>query len=258
MTELSGACKLSPEWTVKLAIGYVSRNHVMTYKNLTFRARHAALLAAAFLCGCASAAAKPKADAGVKASPLSGMIGRQMVVFPGQYLALAGPAGTWDITQEGRTLLPILDEEIADAMRKRGANNNWTFGSDITARADRNGGLAGDPRQLSVQAIRRTPAGDTPLPEPLAGQIRTLVSLTNARYALLPIETHVDNRNGERKGSLRLLMVDARTARIVWVDDITAPVVRDPAAASEALTPFGFRQFARGVANAVADLVVAQ
>jgi len=186
------------------------------------------------------------------------MIGRHMVVFPGQYLALAGPAGTWDITQEGRSLLPILDEEIADALRKRGANSNWTFGREITARADRNGGLAGDPRQLSVQAVRRNPAGDTPLPEPLASQIRTLVSLTNARYALLPIETHLDNRNGERKGSLRLLMVDARTARIVWAGDITAPVVRDPVTASDALTPFGFRQFARGLANEVADLVVSQ
>ena len=230
----------------------------MTYKNQTFRAAYAALLAAAFLSGCASAPAQPKGEAGVQASPLSGMIGRHMVVFPGQYLATAGPAGTWEITQEGRALLPILDEEIADALRKRGANSNWTFGPDITAKADRNGGLAGDPRQLSVQAVRRNPAGDTPLPEPLASQIRTLVSLTNARYALLPIETHIDNRNGERKGSLRLLMVDARTARIVWADDITAPVVRDPVAASDAMTPFGFRQFARGLANAVADLVVAQ
>lgn len=230
----------------------------MTYKNLTFRALLTALLAASFLHGCASAPAKPKEDGGVKASPLSGMIGRHMVVFPGQYLATAGPAGTWEITQEGRTLLPILDEEIADAMRKRGANSNWTFAPDITARADRNAGLAGDPRQLSVQAIRRNPAGDTPLPEPLASQIRTLVSLTSARYALLPIETHLDNRNGERKGSLRLLMVDSRTARIVWAGDIVAQVVRDPVTASDALTPFGFRQFARGLANEVADLVVSQ
>lgn len=230
----------------------------MTYKTLTFRAPLPALLAAAFLHGCASAPAKPKEEAGARASPLSGMIGRHMVVFPGQYLAIAGPAGTWEIMQEGRALLPILDEEIADAMRKRGANNNWTFAPEITARADRNAGLAGDPRQLSVQAIRRNPAGDTPLPEPLASQIRTLVSLTSARFALLPIETHIDYRNGERKGSLRLLMVDSRTARILWAGDIVAPVVRDPVTASDALTPFGFRQFARGLANGVADLVVSQ
>lgn len=243
---------------MKLAIGYVSRNHAMTYKKLTFRAPLSALLVAGILYGCASAPAKSKEAAGAATSPLSGMIGRHMLVFPGQYLAVAGPAGTWEITQEGRSLLPILDEEIMDAMRKRGANNNWTFGPQITARADRNGGLAGDPRQLSVQAVRRNPAGDTPLPEPLASQIRTLVALTSARYALLPIETHIDNRNGERKGALRLLMVDARTARIVWADDIVAPVVRDPVTAADAMTPFGFRQFARGLANAVADLVVSQ
>lgn len=181
-----------------------------------------------------------------------------MVVFPAQYLATAGPGGTWDITQAGPSLLPILDEEIADALRKRGVSSNWTFAREITASADRNAGLAGDPRQLSAQGIRRIAAGDTPLPEPLASQIRTLVSLTSARFALLPLETRLDTRNGERKGSVRMLLVDSRTARVLWAGDFESSVKRDPVAASESFSPYGFRIFARELAGRLADMVVAQ
>ena len=244
---------------MKLAIGYVSRNHAMTYRNLVSRPRIAALIGVALLHGCASSAPKPKEDAGAPAdSPLAGLAGRHMVVFPAHYLATAGPSGTWDITQAGPVMLPILDEEIADALRKRGINNNWTFAREITASANRNAGLAGDPERLSAQGIRRIAAGDTPLPEPLASQIRTLVSLTSARFALLPLETRIDTRNGERKGSLRVLLIDSRTARVLWVGNFDSAVVRDPTVVSDAMSPFGFRSFARELAARLADMVVVQ
>jgi hypothetical protein len=231
----------------------------MAYKTITSRARLTGLIiAAALLYGCASSAPKAREEATAPASPLSGMIGRHMVVFPAQYLATAGPAGTWEVTQLGPSLLPILDEEIADALRKRGVNSNWTFAREITQLADRNGGLAGDARQLSAQGIRRISAGDTPLPEPLASQIRTLVALTSARFAMLPIETHLDTRNGERKGTLRMLLIDSRTARVLWAGDVDAAVTRDPVVVGEAMTPYGFRLLARDLAARIADLVVAQ
>ena len=181
-----------------------------------------------------------------------------MVVFPAQYLTTPGGGGSWDVTRDGPSLLPILDDELADQLRKRGVSSNWTFARELNQSADRNGGLAGDPRQLSAQGIRRNPAGDTPLPEPLASQIRTLVALTSARFAVLPIETRVDTRNGERKASVRMMLIDARTARILWVSDIEGASSRDPAIVSEAMSPFGFRMLSRDLATRFADLVVAQ
>ena len=181
-----------------------------------------------------------------------------MVVFPAQYLTTPGAGGSWEVTREGPSLLPILDEELADQLRKRGVNSNWTFAREISQSADRNGGLAGDPRQLAAQGIRRNEAGDTPLPEPLASQIRTLVALTSARFAVLPIETRVDTRNGERKASVRVLLIDSRTARILWANDVAGEISRDPTVVSEAMSPFGFRLIARDLATRFADLVVAQ
>ena len=48
------------------------------------------------------------------------------------------------------------DEEITDQFRKRGVKNNWTFARQITESADRNGGLAGNPRELSAQTASMT------------------------------------------------------------------------------------------------------
>lgn len=221
------------------------------------RAPLAAFVGAALLYGCAASAPAAKDEPAVPSSPLSGMLGRPIVVFPTQYLATAGPSGTWDISPDNAALLPVLDEEIADAFRKRGVKN-WTFAREITVSAVRNGGLAGDPRELSVAGIRRVKAGDTPLPEPLASQIRGLVSLTNARFAVLPLEARVDVRDGQRKGGVRMLLVDARTARVVWAEDIDAEPLRDPAIVREALSPYGFRLLSRDIASRFADMVVAQ
>jgi hypothetical protein len=243
---------------VKLRIGYVSRNPNMTLVRTMFRAPLAAVAGAFLLYGCASSSSSSKEPAEPVMSPLAGMIGRQMLVLPTQYLSIANAGGGWDIVPSGPPLLSILDEEITDQFVKRGVKRNWTFAREITESANRNGGLAGDPRELGAQGIRRVKAGDTPLPEPLASQIRTLVALTSARFVVLPLEVHVDTRDGERKASLRVLLVDARTARVAWVGDIEATPERDPQAVADALSPYGFRLAAREMATKFADMVVAQ
>jgi hypothetical protein len=186
------------------------------------------------------------------------MAGRQLLVLPAQYLSVANMAGGWDIVPAGPALLPILDEEIADTFRKRGVKSNWTFAREIVQSAVRNGGLAGDPRQLSVQNVRRIKAGDTPLPEPLSSEIRNLVALTSARYALLPLEVHVDVRGAERRASVRMMLIDSRTARVTWAEDIEATTTHDPQMAADASTPYGFRLLSRDLATKLADLVIAQ
>ena len=215
-----------------------------------------ALIGATLLYGCASA--KPAAESGPPLSPLTGLAGRQLLVLPTQYLSVTNPGGGRDIAPGGATLTPILDQEIEDVFRARGVKNNWTFARQIIESADRQGGLTGDPRDLHAAAIRRVKAGDTPLPEPTASDIRNLVALTSARYVVIPIEVNVDVRDNVRSGSLRVLLVDSRTARVTWADDVIAPPDRDPQVVNDAFTPFGFRGLARVLATKLADMVVAQ
>ena len=222
------------------------------------RSTFAAAAGVLLLYGCASSGSKTETAPTQNANPLVGMAGRQLLIFPAQYLAVANPGGTWDIIPGGPALLPILDEEIADVFRRRGIRSNWTFGSDITVMAARNANLTGNPRQLSVQAVRQVRPGDTPLPEPLAGEIRGITALTSARFALIPLEVHIDTRANERNGSMRLLLVDTRTARVAWADDVIASTSRDPQMVSEAFSPYGFRMLARELATKFADMVIPQ
>lgn len=224
---------------------------------LIIRQGFAAIAGLTLLYGCASSPMTSEQTAPV-GTPLAGLASRQLLVLPTQYLAVANLAGGWDIVPAGPSLLPILDEEIAETFRKRGVRGNWTFAREIVQSAARNAGLAGDPRQLSAQGIRRIKAGDTPLPEPLASEVRGLVALTNARYALLPLEVHIDVRGNERRASARVLLIDARTARVTWTGDIDAATSHEPQIAAEASTPFGFRLVAREIASKLADMVIAQ
>lgn len=162
-----------------------------------------------------------------------------------------------ELSMMNRGLLGIMDEELADAFRKRGVRSSWTFAKEITAAAMRQGGLVQDPRELSAESLRRIQASDTPLMEPLGTQIRQLVALQEGRYVLIPIEVDVDSRTGRASGILRVLMLDSRTARVLWVDSIESPAPTD-VPAEDLLSGYGFRRLARALATRFADMVVAQ
>lgn len=244
---------------MKLRIGYFIRNLTMRLHTYLFPRAAAAVLGAALLYGCAKASqATTQSPSAGNGSPLSGLMSRQLALLPAQYIGLPTVGDNWELSPANAGLLPILDEEIIDQFRKRGVRNNWVSASDLTESAMRSGGLVVDPRQLNAQQIRRIKAGDTPLGEPLGTEIRNLVALTNARYALLPIEVHLDNRGGVRKGTVRFLLIDTRTARVVWADDVESLVQRDPQVSQDALSPYEFRKFAREVASHFADIVAGQ
>ena len=209
------------------------------------------------LCGCASSAPASKEPAQPTRSPLAGMLGRPMLIMPTQYLGVVTPGGQPELSLTNRDLLGIMDEELADAFRKRGVRSSWTFGPGITAAAMRNGGLVQDPRELAAESLRRIQAGDTPLMEPLGTQIRQLIALQDGRYALIPIEVDVDNRPGRGLGRLKLVLVDSRTARVLWVDSIEAPVPTD-VPGGDLMAGYGFRRLSRALATKFADMVVAQ
>ncbi|HUQ47644.1 MAG TPA: hypothetical protein VM053_05290 [Gemmatimonadaceae bacterium] len=217
----------------------------------------AAALALAILCGCASSAPPPKDQTAPVQSALSGLLGRPLLILPAQYLGVVNQSGQMELSMMNRGLLGVIDEELADAFRKRGVRNSWTFAREITANAMRQGGLVQDPRELSAESLRRIQAGDTPLMEPLGTQIRQLVALQEGRYALIPIEVDVDNRPGRASGILRLLLVDSRTARVLWVQTVDAPAPTD-VPAEDLLSGYGFRRLSRALATRFADMVVAQ
>ena len=90
---------------------------------------------------------------------------------------------------------------------------------------------------------------DEPLAEPFASQLRALAGVSDARYALIPLDLRfVPNGPGSSgRAALRLAVVDARGAQLVWVGEVAG----DPS------STFGSEVLA-SLAQRVSDLVVSR
>ncbi|MEP6904806.1 MAG: hypothetical protein ABI875_01910 [Gemmatimonadales bacterium] len=208
-----------------------------------------ATVVGAAMLGCAGAASAPKdGPLPLQSAPLASMAGRPVLVFPIQLQVINSDL---HIVSDAPKPPPVdflgaFDDSIAAALGERGLSN-WTFASGITASAKRNAGMTADPHVLAVGKLQRlVKAGDDPLGQPLATQIRSLVALRDARYVILPSIIRFENREGGVRGSLLLYLIDTRTSRITWSGEMISDVSSR------------FPAIAGSLAQRIADLVVAR
>ena len=205
--------------------------------------------------GCASApqssATSPASESAGLTPPLAPMAGRPLVILPTQYVVYGNRVAARDADSSTALLMRILDDEIALALRSRGVTQ-WTSARDISASARRNIGMTADPHGLAALEVRRiTRASDDPLPEPFASQVRSLTALRDTRYALVPIELRRDVTTVHPRGTLRLFLIDSRTARIVWAGQVSGESSEMGSELERVMA------FAKVLASRVADLVTA-
>jgi hypothetical protein len=236
-------------WAVKLRIGYVSRNQPMReIARLKWMQRAIACALTATTLACASSpASSGNSGATQVAPPLAAMAARPVLVLPVQYVAFSDSLGWRRQGLVADRILATLDDSIAVALGDRGLAS-WTFAPAITASARRNAGMTADPHALAAEGLRRlVKAGDDPLSEPLASQIRSLVALREGRYAILPVILRLENLGAGARASLLLYLIDSRTARIAWSGEIAGTATRS-------LTP----AIAGEIAERFADMVLAR
>jgi hypothetical protein len=171
----------------------------------------------------AACAGKPAESAPAPSEhSLAGLAAQHVAVLP-TYIARVVPELKWSIgrpTELART----LDADIAAAMDERGLKRTWIFPDALTASYRKNPTYATDPYSLAEEPLRAgTLLVDGRLPEPLASQIRTMVAFhQDVRLVLAPVELRVEPAGKGGRGVLRLVLLDARASRIVWVGDITS------------------------------------
>lgn len=176
--------------------------------------------------GCASAAPKPgepesPAPVAAPSLPLAVMAGRPVLVLPVQYVTFSDSISRSLQLPLASQYMGALDDSITSAFLERGLKS-WTFARGITASARRNTGMTADPHALAAERLRRlVKAGDDPVSEPLASQVRSLVALGDARYVVLPAVLRLDNRVAGARGTLIIYLIDTRTSRIHWSGEIT-------------------------------------
>src|SRR5690606_25720825 len=110
------------------------------------------------------------------------------------------------------------DAELAFVLGERGLGALWTTAAAARRMAARNPGMGLEPGALPLPPARQLERGM--ILEPLAGQLRALAALADARYVVLPTALHLaaPAANGGPAGgaTLRLLLVDVRAAQILW------------------------------------------
>ena len=157
------------------------------------------------------------------ARPLASLATQPVALVPAQYVR-GGDSTGWS-TQLGPipAFLRSLDSAIAAELASRGTARTWVTAEALGRSAKRNPGFTSDPYALSAESLRHGVRRSTPrLGEPLASQMRSLVALTDARYALVPVEIRFEPASARTsRAILRLVLIDARLAQIQWAGDVS-------------------------------------
>lgn len=212
----------------------------------------ALLVALAAACSSRPAAQQEDQVAPMPSRPLAGLAGEQVVVLPVRYLRPADSLGWAAQAGDSRAYLAKVDDEIAFAVRERGSAPTWVWPEEITRLARRNVSYAPDPHVIAAEPLKsaqvKRRSSVELLADPLRSQLRQLVALRDARYALVPVELRFEPRDGGTgRAVLHWVVVDARAAQVVMAGDIAT----DPA---PALTP----AIAAGLGERFADLIAAR
>jgi hypothetical protein len=203
-----------------------------------------------------SATAKTQSTLTVHPVPgraLSGMEGKDLVVLPVAYLRADDKLGWAAEIKNPRDYLRHVDTLIQQSLEGHAYRIKWVFPPALRRAADRSAGMIQDPDALSEQQL--LPGvwkANAPLYDPLAEQVRSVISTQNSRYVLAPVELRfltTWQASGEpappasvppappvQMAVLRVALLDAQGTYVIWGGDVLSDTARTADAAVANLT----------------------
>lgn len=115
-----------------------------------------------------------------------------------------------------------MEAELLFALRERGPGVTWIGPGELRRALRRSPGYAGDPGALPADP--RLERGELSVAGALAGELRRLAALADARWVLLPGEARVSS-TGTAPGEVRIAasLIDARSGNVLWSGTGSAP-----------------------------------
>ncbi|HEU5171338.1 MAG TPA: hypothetical protein VFU46_12410 [Gemmatimonadales bacterium] len=146
------------------------------------------------------------------------LAGEAIAVLP-LTLAAADPALARDtalaVLRDRPRLLRWADSLIGDNLEARAPEVTWVLPPRLRQIARRNPGMVPEPDQMG-QAVLRAPKLKR-VPDPLRSGLRSLVSFTGGRYAMVPAAlAFARDTSGAVRADLSLALADARTGTVAW------------------------------------------
>jgi hypothetical protein len=185
-------------------------------------------IASLALAGCGGGSRSAQTAAPPATAPLNSFAAMPLIVLPTQRASDAMAWGTK--AGEPRLLLAAFDSSLESAVKGKGLTT-WVLPSDLARTARRNPTYATKPADIragdAVRFLERQ--RDENIPEPVAGQLRTLAGFHDARYALIPAELRFEAGSAPNTGRVvvRMAVLDVRGSRLVFIGDITGADAAD-------------------------------
>jgi len=210
--------------------------------------RFALLALAVLACGGGAASSKPAPAAPASPPPPREPIKPFIALpFAGQHIAVTPITLLIPLDTLSR-LAPFTDRAlaltwadslVATHLTGRRPEVNWVLPADLRKMARRAPTVAPDPDRMG-QSLLRDKSFET-VPDPLRGQLRSLMAIVGGRYAMVPAAvTLVPEASGLVRAEVSFVLADSRTGKVVW-RTVTWGLASSPAAAvsaaMEALLP---------------------
>lgn len=152
--------------------------------------------------------------------PLGGLASMKIPVLP---LTLIGADETlrWTQFANQHAALASADSVVGALLPARAPEVTWVLPEELRRQARRSPTFATNPDQMGSAILRGARVGDF-MPDPLRSELRALVAIADARYALAPAQL-VFRRDtlpgipaGTGTAELTVVLVDARLGRVNW------------------------------------------
>ena len=151
-------------------------------------------------------------------TPLAVFASQRLIVLPVQMLR--GDSASWVTPAKWDQFRRELDDSIGAAIADRGVGRGWAYASEVARMSKRNALYVSDAYAVGAQPLRgQAYKVNDRMPDIMASNLRTLVALSDARYALVPVELVFERKDNRQRAVLRLALVDARTTTFIWVAD---------------------------------------
>ncbi len=179
----------------------------------------ATVLYSATACGGKSASSQTPVPAPTAPLPTAGIASARVPLLPLTLIAAEDTLG-WRTELGNRTAaLAAADSVIGTLIRARSPEVNWVLPDELRREARRSPTFAANPDQMGTSLLRAEKL--EMVPDPLRAELRTLVALANARYALVPAALVYRRAAGSPNprmatAELAIVLVDARLGRVGW------------------------------------------
>ncbi|MFN5153684.1 MAG: hypothetical protein ACK5ED_04830 [Gemmatimonadota bacterium] len=168
----------------------------------------------------------PPAGKGAPAKGTPVVVGPPLGAFAEERVAVV-PIQSWRPDTTGWStsivwsqLRLAIDSAVTTALQDRGMGRRWAYPADVVRIARRNPTFQGDAYALGVGRWRAMlPEIGSPIPSPLADNLRFLTALGDMRQVLVPMELRVE---GEVT-LVRLVLVDTRARTVLFAGDLVVP-----------------------------------